>query len=62
MIEYVVPREFSIPQEESNLMQKSFIRSTEHTSSHAHVSLFLCGVWIPEGLLPPSGGNRLVFE
>ena len=38
---------------ESNLMQMSFIRSGEHTSTQAHVGSFLCGVWIPGGLLPP---------
>lgn len=61
MIEYAVPQEYSIPLGESNLMQMSFIRSTEHTSTHAHVGPFLCGLWIPEGLLPPWGGNIFMF-
>lgn len=42
-------------------MQMSFIRSTEHTTTHAHVGPFLCGLCISEGLLPPWGRNMFMF-
>lgn len=53
MIEDVVPLEFSVSQEESNLMQMPFIRSTEHTNTEARrlSVLFSVDPWLSTATL-----------